>query len=343
MRKNFARLWLITLCSLLCINAAIAEDEGWPREFKDKRGTQILNQAPQRIVSTSVTLTGSLLAIDAPVVASGSTTANNRTSDSQGFFRQWGDIARERGITKIGRGEVSVEMVAIQKPDLILISATGGDSSLAFYQQLSALAPVIVVSYDDKSWQELLRELSRITGHEKQAEQRITEFTNAFNQMKQQITQLPQPVNALVWDTLSQSANVWTEDSAQGQFLTQAGIKLAPLPQNVRPRATQGKRHDIVPLEGENLVNSLTGKSLLLFAATDKDRLSLLKSPLLSHLPAVEANQVYALGPETFRLDYYSAMGLVNRMNTLFATPGQSDADKVARQEAVAEPVNLPH
>lgn len=337
MRKNIARFWLITLCSFLCINAAFAESEGWPRTFKDKRGTQVLTQAPQRIVSTSVTLTGSLLAIDAPVVASGSTTANNRTSDSQGFFRQWGDIARERGITKIGRGEVSVEMVAMQKPDLILISATGGDSSLAFYDQLSALAPVIVVSYDDKSWQELLRELSRITGHEKQAGQRISEFTDAFNQMKEQITQLPQPVNALVWDSLSQSANVWTEDSAQGQFLTQAGVRLAPMPPSVRPRMTQGKRHDIVPLAGENLVNGLTGNSLLLFAATDNDRLSLLKSPLLSHLPAVAANQVYAMGPETFRLDYYSAMGLVARMKALFAAPAQPGADKVATEQAPAQ------
>lgn len=41
---------------------------------------------PQRIVSTSVTLTGSLLAIDAPVIASGATTPNNRIGDAQGFY-----------------------------------------------------------------------------------------------------------------------------------------------------------------------------------------------------------------------------------------------------------------
>jgi ABC-type Fe2+-enterobactin transport system substrate-binding protein len=35
-----------------------------------------LIQAPTRIVSTSVTLTGSLLAIDAPVIASGATAPN---------------------------------------------------------------------------------------------------------------------------------------------------------------------------------------------------------------------------------------------------------------------------
>ncbi len=49
-------------------------------------GTITLKSAPKRIVSTSVTLTGSLLAIDAPVIASGAGVPNSRFTDSQGFF-----------------------------------------------------------------------------------------------------------------------------------------------------------------------------------------------------------------------------------------------------------------
>lgn len=324
MRNSATRSWIIFLCSFFWVNSLCAAEEGWPREFKDSRGSHILTQPPQRIISTSMTLTGSLLALDAPVVASGTTTANNQTSDDQGFFRQWGEVARERGVAKLGRGEISVEAIAMLKPDLILVSASGGDSSLAFYDQLSRLAPVIVMSYDDKSWQETLRLLSRVTGHEKQAEQRIADFDAAFIKMKQQIHLRHQPVNAIVWDILSQSANVWTPESAQGKFLIDAGIELAPLPLNVQPRSTQGKRHDIVPLEGENLVTGLNGQSLLLFAADESEKKSLLASPLLSHLPAVAANRVYVMGPETFRLDYYSAMGLIKRINELF---GASSAD----------------
>ena len=51
----------------------------------DSYGTHTLPSQPLRIVSTSVTLTGSLLAIDAPVVASGATTPNNRVADSRAF------------------------------------------------------------------------------------------------------------------------------------------------------------------------------------------------------------------------------------------------------------------
>lgn len=327
MRNSATRFWIIFLCSFLLIGRAFATDEGWPREFKDSRGTHILTQPPQRIVSTSITLTGSLLAIDAPVIASGTTTANNQTSDAQGFFRQWGEIARERGVAKLGRGEISVETIAMLKPDLILVSASGGDSALAFYEQLSGLAPVIVVSYDDKSWQQMLRLLSTITGHEKQAEQRIADFDTAFTQMKQQLTLAYQPVNAMVWDIMTQSASVWTSESAQGKFLIDAGIELAPLPQNVLPRATPGKRHDIVLLEGENLVTGLNGQSLLLFAADESDKESLLTSPLLGHLPAIQANHVYVMGSETFRLDYYSAMGLIKRINELFGSSHQPAMD----------------
>ncbi|RTY57720.1 Fe2+-enterobactin ABC transporter substrate-binding protein [Pantoea sp. YU22] len=318
--RVLARRWLLFLTSLLFIHNAVAQDEAWPRQFQDRHGAHTLTKAPQRIVSTSETLTGSLLAIDAPVVASTSTTPSSQISDPQGFFRQWGDIAHQRGVARLGWGEISVERVAMQRPDLILISATGGDSSQAQYDQMAALAPVLVVRYDDKSWQQLLMQLGRITGHEEQAQQRIQEAEKAFEKMKQEISLPAQPVNAMVWDEITQSTRVFTADSAQGQFLIKAGFKLASLPENVQPRATQGKRQDIVQLEGESLVNGLTGKTLLLFAADESDKKALLASPLLAHQPAVKAKQVYAMGSETFRLDYYSAMGLIARMNALFGT-----------------------
>jgi iron complex transport system substrate-binding protein len=100
-----------------------------------------------------VTLTGSLLAIDAPVVASGATTPNNRVADSQGFLRQWSEVAKARKLARLYIGEPSAEAVAAQMPDLILVSATGGDFALPLYDQLKTIAPTLVINYDDKSWQ----------------------------------------------------------------------------------------------------------------------------------------------------------------------------------------------
>ncbi|WP_435889416.1 hypothetical protein [Escherichia coli] len=38
------------------------------------------------------------------------------------------------------------------------------------------MAPTLIINYDDKSWQSLLTQLGEITGHEKQAAERIAQF-----------------------------------------------------------------------------------------------------------------------------------------------------------------------
>jgi iron complex transport system substrate-binding protein len=304
---------------LLALNS-LAHAADWPRTLTDSRGTHTLEQAPQRIVSTSVTLTGSLLAIDAPIVASGATTPGNRMADSQGFLRQWGDVAKARHIQRLYIGEASAEAVAAQMPDLILISATGGDSALALYDQLSAIAPTLVINYDDKSWQQLLTQLGEITGNEKQAADRISSFDKQLSEAKMHMTLPPQPVTALVYTPASRSANLWTTESAQGKLLQQLGFTLSTLPATLPALQSMGKRHDIVQLGGENLATGLNGESLFLFASDEKDATALETNPLLAHIPAVQKKQVYALGTETFRLDYYSATQILDRMSKLFAS-----------------------
>jgi iron complex transport system substrate-binding protein len=302
--------------AILGISSALAAD--WPRQITDSRSTHTLESQPQRIVSTSVTLTGSLLAIDAPVVASGATTPNNRVADGQGFLRQWSDVAKARKLSRLYIGEPSAEAVAAQMPDLILISATGGDSAMTLYDQLSTIAPTLIINYDDKSWQALLTQLGNITGHEKQAAERIAEFDKKLASLKAKITLPPQPVTALVYTATAHSANIWTKESAQGQMLEQLGFTLATLPAGLHASQSQGKRHDIVQLGGENLAAGINGQSLFLFAGDQKDADAIYANPLLSHLPAVESKHVYPLGTETFRLDYYSALLVLQRLSTLF-------------------------
>ncbi|MCK7051065.1 Fe2+-enterobactin ABC transporter substrate-binding protein [Enterobacter roggenkampii] len=309
---------LLLLLSLFVLGLTSAAAADWPRQVTDSRGVHTLESKPTRIVSTSVTLTGSLLAIDAPVVASGATTPNNRVADGQGFLRQWGDIAKQRKIARLYIGEPSAEAVAAQMPDLILISATGGDSALALYDQLSAIAPTLIINYDDKSWQALLTQLGAITGHEKQAAERIAAFDKQLAQVKQQMTLPPQPVNAIVYTAAAHSANLWTTESAQGKLLHQLGFTLADLPAGLQTSTSQGKRHDIIQLGGENLATGLNGEGLFVFAGDEKDVAAIYANPLLAHLPSVKNKRVWALGTETFRLDYYSAMLVLQRLEAIF-------------------------
>lgn len=320
------KLRFISFQTVLCIFAiwaglsTLAAAAEWPRQVTDSRGVQTIGQAPQRIVSTSVTLTGSLLAIDAPVIASGATTPGNRVADSQGFLRQWGDVAKSRNVERLYIGEANAEAIAAQMPDLILISATGGDSALALYDQLSAIAPVLVINYDDKSWQQLLSDLGKATGHEAQAAERISSFNAELEKVKQIIKLPPQPVTALVYNTTARTANLFTPESAHGQLLQQIGFTLATPPASLQAGQSMGKRHDILQLGGENMAAGLNGETLFLFAGDQHDAQSVLTNPLLAHLSAVEQKRVYPLGAETFRLDYYSASQLLQKLAALFGS-----------------------
>ncbi|MGB7391628.1 hypothetical protein [Marinomonas sp.] len=85
----------------LSIGQVEKNQAGWPRSIMTSKGLLTLQQAPKRIVSTSVTLSGTLLAINAPLVASGATTPNTSVASEQGFMRQWSAIAKERGLVPL--------------------------------------------------------------------------------------------------------------------------------------------------------------------------------------------------------------------------------------------------
>jgi iron complex transport system substrate-binding protein len=312
-----ASLCLLAACLPLLVGTARA-DAGWPRTVSGEHGSVVLDHAPTRIVSTSVTLTGALLAIDAPVVASGATTPNNRVADDQGYLRQWGAIAKARDVKRLYIGEANAEAVASQAPDLILISATGGDSALALYDQLSAIAPTLVVNYDDKSWQQLETLLGQATGHETQAGKLIEAFAERQAQLRHSLTLPPQPVSAFVYNPAARQANIWTAASPQGQMLEQMGFTLAEPSPALANSQSMGKRKDIIQAGGEHMADALTGKSFLMFAAEPADTQALLGNTLLAHLPAIDGQHVYALGADTFRLDYYSANNLLDRLQAQF-------------------------
>lgn len=299
-------------------SAAAEETPAWSRTVETAKGPVTLIQQPKRIVSTSITITGTLLAINAPVIATGATAPNTTVADNQGFFTQWSEVAQAKKLVPLYQTEPNAEAVAGMNPDLIIISATGGDSALKLYEQLSTIAPTLVINYDDKSWQALAVILGQATGHESDATQLIDKFANRLNEVKQTITLPPQPTSAFVYQAAGSTANLWTENSAQGKLLQQLGFTLATIPDAVKGNTSMGHRKDIIQLGGEKLAEGLNGETILLFSG-DQPAVDALKSnQFLAHTPAVEHNRVYAVGYDTFRLDYYSASNLLARIEGVF-------------------------
>lgn len=298
---------------------AMASGAAWPRTVHTPKGDITLAQRPQRIVSTSVTLTGTLLAIGAPLVASAATSNMGTVADNAGFFTQWAAIAHERGVAPLYRTEPDVEAVMAAAPDLIIMSATGGDSALRLYGQISQIAPTLIVNYDDKSWQEVAILLGSATGLETEATAVIAEFDRRVAQTRSKLQLPPQPTTAAVYYEDDSGANVWTPASAQGKLLLSLGFELAAIPPEVKTMTTMGIRSDIIQLSGEQFADGVNGETLLLFAADDSMIDQVNANIFLKHIKSVSAKRVYAMGTDTFRLDYYSASRLLERLTRLFA------------------------
>ncbi|AUH51426.1 Fe2+-enterobactin ABC transporter substrate-binding protein [Chromobacterium sp. ATCC 53434] len=325
-RRDALRLTFISGLALLLAacdaparqEADAAPKAGWPRTLDTPKGKLTLERMPQRIVSTSVTLTGTLLAINAPVVASGGSAAHSKATDDQGFFTQWSEVARQRGVTPLYQGEPNAEAIIAAQPDLIVMAGTGGDSALKLYEQLSQMAPTLVVNYDDKSWQELATLLGRATGRDADARAAIAGFDAEAARVKAALKLPPQPTAALVYYEDGSGANLWTPQSAQGKLLQALGFTLATAPDSVKGNTSMGVRHDIIQLTGEKFADGLRGQSMILFNADQGQVPQVLANPFLAGNAAVRGKQVYAAGLDTFRLDYYSARNLLERLRKQF-------------------------
>ncbi len=176
-----------------------------------------------------------------------------------------------------------------------LISATGGDSALALYDQLplsrrrsSSIMTIKAGRVCSRSW--------RDHRPEKQAAARIiAEFAQPTTPNSE--SPLP-PQPAARRYTLPHSANLWTPESAQA-LLTQCHRFYAGdiAPEGCKP-AKAGKRHDIIQLGGENLAAGLNGESFSCLPATTTMLRPFTPIRCWRTLPAVQNKRVYAPGTE---------------------------------------------
>lgn len=293
----------------------------WPRTIMTRQGPLTLPQQPKRIVSTSVTLTGTLLAINAPLVGSGATMANTSVADEKGFMRQWSDVAKAKNLKALYQREANAEAVLKSKPDLIIVSATGADSALKLYDQLKDIAPTLVIGYDDKSWMHLATIFGDILGLENNARKIIAEFEQQLDHTRSIIELPPQPTTAMVYYLDGTGGNIWTENSAQGQLLNELGFSLAKVPEEIKGDISMGKRNDIIIATGERFPDAVNGHSVLLFAGTGTLEQKFKSNPYLLNTLAVQEDNVFAMGNDTFRLDYFSSSNLLNRVQQKFKKP----------------------
>ncbi|WP_414123182.1 Fe2+-enterobactin ABC transporter substrate-binding protein [Corynebacterium nuruki] len=310
-----------------------SDDQGtWPREVDSvvvdngKAGTETekieIPAKPERIVSTSVTLTGSLLAVDAPVVASGGAKAG-ATSDDKGFFTQWAEKADEQGVKALWQLEPDLQKVAAEDPDLIVVSAKGADTATAQIDELKKIGvPVLVLDYSDKTWGDITTEIGEATGHESDADKAIKSYQDRVAEVKENIEEPEQPVNVVLPAQDGSGVNYMTSESAQGRIVEDLGWDLnVPGDGVARTDGSYAGRTDVRQVTNENADKGLVGRTVLGVNADGKEPVidKLKANPLLATTYAVENNRVFDLNPSAFRIDYFSALEILDKIEEYFS------------------------
>lgn len=290
---------------------AASQTEGWPRTFANADGTTTeIPEQPQAIVSTSVSVTGTLLAFGAPVVASGA----GATGD---FFAQWAEVANERDVASLWpAGKVDLEAVYAHEPDLVVVSSSGADSLVDQLGELRAIAPTIVVDYGGQTWQELAETLGQATGMETEASKTVTAFDDYVQEAAAKINVPDGNANVVSFNGAGESNPVARGGSAQARLLSDLGFTVEdPNPQwNTRSQL----REDFVWTAYENLT-SLTAETTFVLSKDDAGAQAFAQDPVLANVPSVKKGQVYGLGPNSFRVDRYSATEIVDGVVAHFA------------------------
>ncbi len=280
-------------------------------------------EQPQRIVSTAVGLTGSLLAVDAPVVATGGATTGSTADNDEGFFNQWADEARDKGVESLWQLSPDLEKIVTADPDLILVAANGQDTAVPGLEKIQAIGvPVVVLDYANMDWKDLTTEIGEMTGREADAAARIEEYDERVSEVKASIEDPEQPVSLVLPSAdKSGNANYMTAESPQGRVAADLGWELTvPGDDVARTDGPFAGRTDVRQVTAENQDKAFTGHTVLAVdSGIGEDPAEYLKNmPILADTYAVQNDRIFAMPPELFRMDYYSAMAMLNRIDELF-------------------------
>ena len=303
-------------------SAAASPKVTWPVTIKGDDGVDVeIKAEPKSIVSTSVTLTGSLLALDAPVVASTPAKKKDEKTDDNGFFTQWSKQATDKGVKAIdGTEDNLAQTVAGSNPDLIIVAKTGQDSAAKVVESLRQLeVPVLVIDYGSHSWQDVTKTLGQATGRQAKADAVVKDYTTKAEKAKSAISA---PKGATSVFTVpgdgTKGANAFTEEAPQAQLLKDLGFTIAAVPDSVKGDQSMGERKDIVQLSPENVQAGLTGENWVVIAADETAKNAVTTNETFSSAAPVTGGKVQYMPPSSFRLDYYSALEMLEAVQKAY-------------------------
>lgn len=188
--------------------------------------------------------------------------------------------------------DLPYEEVLKFKPDLLLIDSNsmveGGK-----YDQYSKIAPTYVVKNGPEvTWQERLKDVAKVLGKEKKADQVLEDYDQLVKETKETYAdQIKGKSIAVLWVT-NNSAFMVADNRSSGDLLyDQLGFEEPALTKEISKAATSD--WSAVSLEKLAQLDS----DYLILVNSDQEA-AMFKDPLWQNIPAIKNNHLWEFGPE---------------------------------------------
>ena len=302
-------------------SAASQTEEQQERTVQTEQGAVTVPGTPKRVVSLNYALTGYLYDLDVPVVG---TTSEDFDHEPE-FSDLWGK-APEKNDTEFitwGMDGFDLEAILELEPDLILAGGLGLPNGLAgkSYEQLSQIAPTVIVGKDLGTWQDQFSFIAGdVLGRSADYDDRLSDYESRVAEVKDAID-VPASPAAVLTITSDGTPYLLFEDAGLPQELEALGFEAAPLVEenSLEPYNPGG---DMAKLSTEQVGQLLSDVPTLFitgFNTDTTDVATLSKQPVWAGTKAFSEGHAYDLPYWTVRGDYDKALALLDIVEAQFS------------------------
>ncbi|GAA1456764.1 ABC transporter substrate-binding protein [Nocardiopsis exhalans] len=297
-----------------------ASDDAETRTVQTDQGEVTVPADPQRVVVLNYALAGYLYGLDVPVVAT-----VPEDADGEGAYSDfWAEDAEQDGTGFLPWSTDGFDLEAVlgAEPDLIVAGGLGFPlfQAIEVYDQLSEIAPTVVVSGSHATWQEQYGFLAEEVFDEgERYEELVAAYDERVEEVREAITPPPGPVTFLVL-TADHTPYALIEDTGLPRTFERLGLETDPLfaENDVEPYTTGG---DMFELSTEQVGQMVTAPTVFVlgFNGDTADVATVSESDVYSALPAFEGGHAYDLPHWVLRGDYDEEMALLDIVEEQFS------------------------
>ncbi|MEV0332831.1 ABC transporter substrate-binding protein [Nocardia sp. NPDC050717] len=305
-------LLVLALVAVLtgCGSSSSDTADAGPREVPSAKGPIKVPADPQRVVVLNGNLAGYLYDLEAKVVAADPRLLGVPNKPGE-FPTGWAEDAKAQGTQAVPSGDnINLEFIAAQRPDLIIGGGQGypGQQSVNAYDQLSAIAPTVLMPTETTNWQDQLRFIAETVNKPANVDTLIANYQAKLTEAKGKIKP-PAGATVVFQSIKSQKPTVFVPTAALPALLAEVGFTLDTQVEAKAGNPAKEQSADFISFSPE-LINTVIDAPVMFTIPLSGGRSldELRADPLYASLPSFQQNKVFELPATSSRPDYRTVM-----------------------------------